>query len=107
MDVKLSIVLTTTGDYSAARALAQALLTSRLAACVQISPIRSHYVWKDELREDEEFLLQVKARREDFDAIASAIRASHAYETPEILRLDVDAGDRAYLDWAASCTRRG
>jgi periplasmic divalent cation tolerance protein len=106
MDVKLCIVVTTTSDYDAARALARTLLTSRLAACVQMSPIQSCYIWKDELREDEEFLVQIKARMEDYDALAAAIRAAHSYETPEILRLDVDAGDRSYLEWAAFCTRR-
>jgi periplasmic divalent cation tolerance protein len=106
MEAKLSIVITTTGAYESAREIAQSLLMSRLAACVQVSQIKSHYVWNDELREDDEFLVQIKARTQDYDAVAAVIRAAHAYLTPEILRLDVDAGDRDYLEWAASCTRR-
>ena len=106
MDGKFSIVTTTTDSYEAARAMARALLSARLAACVQIAPIRSHYVWKEEMREEEEYLLQIKARTEDYEAIASAIRAAHSYETPEILRVDIDAGDQSYLDWIATSTER-
>ena len=80
MDARFSIVTTTTDSYEAARAMARALLSARLAACVQIAPICSHYVWKEEMREEEEYLLQIKARTQDYEAIASAIRAAHSYE---------------------------
>jgi periplasmic divalent cation tolerance protein len=106
MDVKFSIVTTTTDTYEAARAIARSLLSARLVACVQIAPIRSHYAWKEEIREEEEFLVQIKARTQDFEALAAAIRAIHSYELPEILRLDIDAGDGSYLEWAAANTRR-
>jgi periplasmic divalent cation tolerance protein len=106
MDTKLSIVTTTTETYDAALSIARTLLSARLAACVQIAPIRSCYIWKEELREEEEFLLQIKARTQDYEALAAAIRRAHSYEVPEILRLDVDAGDKSYLEWAFANTRR-
>ena len=42
--------------------LPRAALAAKLAACVQIHPVRSHYVWKGEMREEPEFLLHMKAR---------------------------------------------
>jgi periplasmic divalent cation tolerance protein len=106
MSAKFSIVITTIDSDQGARSIAEASLSSRLAACVQIFPIRSHYVWKDELREENEFFLQMKALTENFDALAAVIRAVHSYDVPEILRLDIAEGDRAYLDWVAQCARR-
>ncbi len=105
MDFEFSIVITTTDNDESARAIAHAALAARLAACVQIVPIRSHYVWKDELREESEFLLQMKTRTENYQKLAALIRSAHHYEVPEILRVDIAEGDRAYLDWVDRFSR--
>lgn len=102
----LAILVTTIDDEEKARELARAALSAKLAACVQIHPIRSHYVWKDEMREEPEFLLHMKARAEDYPALANLVRRLHSYETPEILRVDVGEADRDYLAWAMEATRR-
>jgi len=102
----LAILITTIDDEEKARSLARAALSAKLAACVQIHPIRSHYVWKDEMREEPEFLLHMKARAEDYAALADLVRRLHSYETPEILRVDVGEADRDYLAWAMEATRR-
>ncbi|MBI1980639.1 MAG: divalent-cation tolerance protein CutA [Methylocystis sp.] len=102
----LAIIVTTIDDEEKARALARAALSAKLAACVQIHPIRSCYVWKDEMREEPEFLLHMKARGEDCPALAELVRRLHSYETPEILRVDVAEADPDYLAWAMEATRR-
>ncbi|MGJ0425220.1 divalent-cation tolerance protein CutA [Methylocystis sp.] len=102
----LAILVTTIDDEEKARALARAALSAKLAACVQIHPIRSHYVWKDEMREESEFLLHMKTRGEDYPALAELVRRLHSYETPEILRIDVAEADRDYLAWVMEATRR-
>ena len=104
--VKFCIVVTTIDSEAGAKELARAALAARLAACVQIAPIRSLYEWNGELRDEPELLVQMKARVEDFGALVAAIRAAHPYEVPEILRLDIAAGDADYLDWAAKATAR-
>ncbi|WP_036294081.1 divalent-cation tolerance protein CutA [Methylosinus sp. PW1] len=103
---KFCVVQTTIDSEAGAERLARALLAAKLAACVQIFPILSFYVWEGETRADAEFLVQSKARAQDYDALADAIRAAHPYEVPEIIRLDIAAGDPAYLDWAARATAR-
>lgn len=102
----LAIIVTTIDDEEKARALAHAALSAKLAACVQIHPIRSCYVWKGEMREEPEFLLHMKARGEDGPALAELVRRLHSYETPEILRVDVAEADPDYLAWAMEATRR-
>ncbi|PWB84216.1 MAG: divalent-cation tolerance protein CutA [Methylocystaceae bacterium] len=100
------IVVTTTDTDESARRIAHAALDARLAACVQLFPIRSLYSWRGELRDEAEIFVQMKARVEDYDLLAEAIRAVHGYEVPEILRIDVADGDKAYLDWVALATAR-
>lgn len=107
MDMSLfCIVQTTIDDEVRAEDIAEALIEGKLAACVQIAPVTSHYVWKDAPAKEKEFLLAAKARAADFDLIVAAIRALHSYETPEIIALPILAGDQAYLDWAQRATER-
>jgi uncharacterized protein involved in tolerance to divalent cations len=56
----LSAVTTTVGTAEDARRLAQAVLVQRLAACVQIEAITSHYRWEGALHEDGEWRLVCK-----------------------------------------------
>jgi len=100
------IVQTTMDDEGKAEALASALLEQRLAACVQIAPTQSRYFWRGVLMREKEFVLSIKARAADFDAIAARIRALHSYEVPEIIAVPILAGDPAYLDWVEKATER-
>lgn len=103
---RLVLLVTTIDGEDKARELARAALSAKLAACVQISAAQSLYVWKDELREEPEFLLQMKARADDYGALAALVRRLHSYETPEILRIDIAEADGDYLAWALAATRR-
>jgi periplasmic divalent cation tolerance protein len=106
MSARFAILVTTIDSDEKARGLARAALEARLAACVQIFPIRSHYVWNGEMREEAEFLVQMKIRGEDYPPLAALVRRLHSYETPEILRFDVAEGDAAYLEWILQATQR-
>jgi len=101
-----SIAVTTVASEAKAREIAKAALEARLAACAQLFPIRSLYVWKEELREDAEIALHLKIRSADFFALQALIRRLHDYETPEILRIDIAEGDSAYLDWLSASVQR-
>jgi periplasmic divalent cation tolerance protein len=93
------IVLTTTGSPEEADRLAAGLLARKLAACVQVLQITSHYVWKGALHKEPEFLLLLKTRRSAYAEIEAYIREAHSYEIPELLLLPVDTGLSAYLGW--------
>lgn len=102
----VSILVTTIDKQDKARALARAAIAQRLAACVQILPIVSHYAWKGEYCEEAEFRLEMKCRAEDYAALAALIRGLHSYETPEILRIDAIEVDPGYGAWLDDATRR-
>ena len=65
MRVEAIQVVTTTAEKKDAETLAQAVLESRLAACVQVSgPIDSRYWWNGRLETAVEWLLTIKTRRD-------------------------------------------
>jgi len=98
-------IITTTAAEPEAEAIAEALLSEGLAACVQISAIRSRYAWEGEVRREAEQLLRIKTREALFEPVRARIRAMHPYDTPEIIALPVVAGDRDYLGWLGEVTR--
>lgn len=98
------IVQCAAGSEAEAEAIAHALLEARLAACVQLTPIRSRYLWKREIARDDEVMLAIKTRVELFETVRAKIRVLHGYETPEILSVVVDAADPDYLAWLVEST---
>jgi periplasmic divalent cation tolerance protein len=94
------LVLTTCGSAEEAYRIARAIVESRLAACVAITPgIRSIYRWQGSLEESEEWALTIKSRSDLFGPLSEEIRQLHSYETPEILALPVLEGSAQYLRW--------
>ena len=94
------VVLMTAGSREEAARLAEMLVGSRLAACVQIMPeMESVYRWKDNVERAPEILLIAKSTQDNFTALESAVRSLHTYETPEIIALPVVAASAPYLEW--------
>src|SRR3954471_10869546 len=94
------IVLTTAGSKDEARNIAQSLVESRLAACVNIIPkIESVFRWEDNVQDSEEWLLLIKTRSANFDAVKEAIRKLHSYDLPECVSMDVADVEAGYLKW--------
>jgi len=94
------LVLVTAASLEEARRIAAALLQPRLAACVNLVPgVESHYWWQGKLENGSEVLLLVKTSAEQFEAVATAVRAAHSYECPEIVALDPREMAPAYRAW--------
>ncbi len=93
-------IITTTDSDTDANAIAQALLESKLAACVSItSPIKSMYLWNGKPEESMEWQCIIKTRADLFDQVAELIRSKHSYDIPEIVAIPVVAVNQEYLDW--------
>ena len=99
------LVLTNLPDRAAAERLADLLVGSKLAACVNIlAPCRSVYRWKGGVQHDEEHPLLIKTTPERYGALEQALRESHPYELPEIIAVPIERGLPAYLEWVATET---
>lgn len=94
------VVLVTAGSAENSVEIARAVVAERLAACANVIPgIRSIYRWQGKVVDEGEWLLVLKTRRSSFAALEARVRALHAYETPEVVALDVAMGSAPYLDW--------
>lgn len=94
------IVFTTVPNEGEGQALAEGLVESKLAACVQIlPPMTSIYVWEGKVQREPEHLLLIKTLEEKYDALAEFITANHSYEVPEIVAFAADKIAKPYLDW--------
>jgi periplasmic divalent cation tolerance protein len=94
------VVLCTCASPEDGERLARALVTGRLAACVNVLPgMRSFYRWKGEIEAADECLLVIKSSRSVFAALSAAIERLHPYEVPEVIALPVVEGSSNYLNW--------
>lgn len=98
-----SMIITTCADKEAAKAIAKILLEKQLAACVQMLPVESMYVWQGKICDDNETILFIKSKAGLFDEIAAVIKENHCYEIPEIIQVPITAGLPEYLKWIAEC----
>ncbi len=94
------LVLTTCPDAAAADRIARALVSERLAACVNILPVaKSVYLWKGQVESAAEQLLVIKSMARAFRAIQKRILELHPYELPEVITVPVTGGFADYLAW--------
>ncbi len=94
------IVLTTTSNTNEAESLANGLVESRLAACVQILPkMTSVYAWEGKVERASEHLVLIKTLPERYEAVEEFIVKHHSYDTPEIVAIDAEKVSASYLKW--------
>ena len=98
------VLLTTTPGREEAAKIAQLLIDEKLAACVQLLPIESFYVWQGKTQNDAEILLLVKTRSALFEQVIARIKQVHSYNVPEIVAMPFTAGFAGYLDWIDDVT---
>jgi periplasmic divalent cation tolerance protein len=102
------VVLSTCATAQDAEKLARALVSQRLAACVNVVPqISSFYRWKGELEASAEFLLIIKTSRDLFDVLKIELEKLHPYEVPEMIALPIVEGAENYMNWLGHNLRGG
>lgn len=100
------LVLCTINDMNKAKEISGKVVREKLAACVNIIPkISSIYFWKDEIVEDEEYLMLIKTKNILFDELKQRIIELHPYEVAEVVSLKIDNGSKAYLEWIGNSTK--
>jgi periplasmic divalent cation tolerance protein len=75
------------------------LIEEKLAACVNYFPIGSIYRWQEKIIKDKEFILIIKTRDENFEAVEKRIGELHSYKIPCIVALPVSKVAKNYFNW--------
>jgi len=101
-----TVTFITAENKKQARAIAKALVSKKLAACVNIiDKVESLFRWKGKVESAREVLLMVKSKSEKLPGIIKTVKANHSYQVPEIISLSIKAGDTAYLRWINDVVR--
>ncbi len=97
----------TAPDENTAKAIADSLVSEKLAACVNIfAPMLSVYAWNDQIERSTETPFIVKTTEQAAPAACARIIDEHPYETPCVASLPIDesGSSPAFLQWiAANC----
>ncbi len=95
----------TTKDETEARKIGRVLVEEKLAACVNIHPIKSIYRWQGDIQEEDEVAMLVKTRAELAEDVIARVKELHSYEVPCIISLPIVEGHPDYLKWIEESTK--
>ena len=98
--MKVNFIYMTAGSREEARKIGKELVTSRLAACVNIlDNMNSVYMWQGKIQEDTEVVMIAKTTRANVPQLVETVKSLHSYDCPCIVSLPVLDGHQPFLDW--------
>ena len=101
------VVYITTSTRREAQQIGKALVSERLAACVNIiDTMHSIYWWEDQIQEDDETVLIAKTSKEKMERLTDRVKELHSYSCPCIIALPIQTGNQDYLNWILKETSR-
>jgi periplasmic divalent cation tolerance protein len=99
------VVYVTAPNEDEAAAIAKALVSERLAACINIvRAIRSIYMWQGTIEDDAEVLMIIKTQASLFGRLSTRVKELHSYSVPEVIALPIVTGSEDYLAWLRDVT---
>lgn len=107
MNSDVILVITSLPDQASATELAEHLVQSGLAACINVlAPCTSIYHWQGKVERAAEVPLLIKTTRAKYAALEETIRRQHPYALPEIIQVPLSGGLPDYLEWVTRETAR-
>lgn len=99
-------IYVTAANPEQAKAIGEALVKERLAACANIlAPVSSIYWWQGEVQRDTEAVLIAKTEAALVERVIARVKALHSYTVPCVVSLAIEAGNPDFLAWIAAETR--
>ena len=102
--MKPTIIVSTFPDKKSITKIANDVVKSKLAACVNITKISSIYAWQGKIENTPEYLALFKTTTKNKKSLKEKIKDAHPYDVPEIAEIDVDSINKPYLDWLIDST---
>jgi periplasmic divalent cation tolerance protein len=100
--MEIKFIYMTAGSKDEAVKIGKELVTSRLAACVNIlENMTSVYLWEGAIQDDTEVVMIAKTTEDRIPELITKVRSIHSYDCPCIVSLPVSGGYQPFLDWIA------
>lgn len=87
------------GSEEEATTIITALLNEKLAACGNVLPSQSFYIYNGEMVSEPELILVCKTSRERASQAQERILQLHSYEIPCVITLETASVNPAYAGW--------
>jgi periplasmic divalent cation tolerance protein len=101
--MEITLIYITAGNKDEAVMIGKALISDRLAACVNIiENMYSMYMWDGKLQDDKETILIAKTTKDRVTYLIEKVNALHSYDCLCIVTLPVSDGNPAFLKWVAN-----
>lgn len=98
--MKISLGYMTASSKTEAREIVAELFAQELIACANIfEGVESHYVWEDQVAQEDEVVVIFKTRSRNEAKIIQVIKAMHSYECPCIVFSSLEHGNPDFLHW--------
>ena len=98
-------IFTTLNKKEIAVKIGKELLKQRIIACYNLLPTESAYRWKGKIVDENEVLMILKTRKENFEKVEKYLKVHSSYETPEVVAIKATKVSTSYLDWITSETK--
>jgi periplasmic divalent cation tolerance protein len=98
------IIKITCPTIEEARRISTHLLQKKLISSANFFPVKSFFWWKDKIDNSNEIVTIAKTRKENWEKVKSEVKKMHSYETPCILKIDVEANED-FGSWVKSETK--
>lgn len=97
----------TCGSWQEAQRIADALLTKRLVACVEMAEVRSKHWWQGHLNEAKEIRLMMQSLADNFSQVEAEVRNLHSYDTFVLQQIPVTNMSNEAQLWLQAETKKG
>ncbi len=98
------IIVSTYPNKKSVNKIANQLVKTKLAACVNITKISSIYTWKGKIVNTSEYLALFKTIQKNKKKLKEKIKLTHPYDVPEIAEINVNSINKPYLKWLVDST---
>ena len=100
--MKINFIYMTFGSKDEARKIGKELVTTKLAACVNIlDNMNSFYMWQGEIQDDSEVVMIAKTTESRLPDLVNKVKTMHSYDCPCIVSLPIKDGYQPFLSWIA------
>jgi periplasmic divalent cation tolerance protein len=102
---KAIIVVSTFSDEATAAGIGRQMVEKKLAACVNLAPVRSIYSWKNKIEDQQECLALFKTTKATASKLKAELARVHPYDVPEIIEIGASDASAPYLSWLVDSTK--